>query len=380
MLLFACNEKEKRETNSQPVDRYNLSIANEPLIFAIDSTTPNHSPFLSLYTDSAGREYLAYLSRGKGQTGNIQFFTLANQQLAKRIPVAVEGPDGVGDMRGFYVRDLDNVYIAASSTLSLAHVNQEGRIKNKVNYAITSTGRSTFPTIVGLRNPVMIRQGELLLPMTTVGSWLQMTQAQLLEWPLCLAIDTGQNRVEYLAVTFPSDYWQVGRKDALYSNVQAGVNYVYAFLGDPHLYVTRDFKQVDKHLIGSRFFEEVPPQPKDMAVDSYVKHMWETPQFGNLLYDPYQEVYYWFTSLGEELPPGTALPTTGLFPPQVSIIIVGEDFKKLGEVKLPRNRFAINNAFVAKAGLYLSDNHPQNPQAREDALSFTRLDLVKIDQ
>jgi hypothetical protein len=216
--------------------------------------------------------------------------------------------------------------------------------------------------------------------MTTVGSWRQMTQAQLLEWPLCLAIDTTQDQVEYLPITFPKDYWQRGKVDALYSNAQAGDNYVYAFLGDPHLYVTRDFKQVDKHLIGSRLFEQVPPQPKDMAVDNYIKHMWETPQFGNLLYDPYRQVYYWFTSLGEELPPGTALPTTGLFPPQVSIIIVGKDFKKLGEVKLPRNRFAINNAFVAKAGLYLSDNHPQNPQAREDALSFTRLDLIKIDQ
>jgi len=45
-----------------------------------------------------------------------------------------------------------------------------------------------------------------------------------------------------------------GKKDPVFSQVQVGDRYVYAFLGDPHLYVTRDFQQVEKHLVGSQFF------------------------------------------------------------------------------------------------------------------------------
>jgi len=108
--------------------------------------------------------------------------------------------------------------------------------------------------------------------------------------------------------------------------------------------------------------------------------MTKSPQFGKLLHDPHRKVYYWFTSLGEEAAPGADLMKLGPFLALVSIIIVGEDFAKLGEVKLPRNRFAIRNSFVAKDGLYLSDNHSLNPEAREDALSFTRLELAAPDQ
>ena len=164
------------ETNSNSLaNRYTLAITDQRLTLAIDSTTPNHVPFLSLYTDPAGQEHLACLSPAKGQQGHTLIFSLASQLLAKRIPFAVEGPDGLGQVSGFYLRDRDQVYVASSSLLAISLVDQSGRVKQRINYGKTNDGQATFPAIVSPNNPMMTGPGRLLLPVLPDGNWTFMT-------------------------------------------------------------------------------------------------------------------------------------------------------------------------------------------------------------
>jgi hypothetical protein len=65
------------------------------------------------------------------------------------------------------------------------------------------------------------------------------------------------------------------------------------------------------------------------------------------------------------------------YPPLASIIIIDKNFRKIGELKLPQNKFLVSNAFVAKEGLYISNNHPENPQMQDNKLSFTLFELAK---
>jgi len=44
---------------------------------------------------------------------------------------------------------------------------------------------------------------------------------------------------------------------------------------------------------------------------------------------------------------------------------------------MPKNTFYEYLAFVNSDGLYISNNHPLNPNFSEDVLSFTLFELVK---
>jgi Domain of unknown function (DUF4221) len=370
LLALACSPSDTQKTSdNQPV----LVITDRQLTFPLDSNTANHTDFLSLYTDPAGREYLAYASKDK-QQNRILFYALAEQKLAQVLTLATEGPDGVGKMRGFYVKDMDNVYVASRSTLFIALVGRDGRIKQKFSYQKTDTGEGPFPANVRLGNLSFVG-GRLLLPMLPDGNWTYMTQADLDQKPICLAIDTASKSVAYLPFTFPKDYWRAGKLDAIYRKVKVGDQFVYAFLGDHHLYATPDHQQVAKHLAQSQFIDKLAVYPKDMDMDSYLRYMSENSFYGPLLHDPYRKVFYRFVHLGDEVQKGEDLAKRGQFPPLVSIVVLDEGFKVLGEVKLPRRRFATNNAFVARDGLYLSDAHPDNPALKENALTFT---LIKL--
>jgi hypothetical protein len=54
-------------------------------------------------------------------------------------------------------------------------------------------------------------------------------------------------------------------------------------------------------------------------------------------------------------------------------LIFDENFKKLGEYDLPNNRFFVIDHFVAPDGLYISENHPENPELNEDILRFRKI-------
>jgi len=105
--------------------------------------------------------------------------------------------------------------------------------------------------------------------------------------------------------------------------------------------------------------------------------MCKTSFYDYILYDEHRKVYYRFVKLGIESSPQDDLEKLSSFPPLVSIIIIDDNFRKVGEVELPKGKFLFSNAFVGEEGLYISNNHPSNPEMQDDKLSFTLFELVK---
>jgi hypothetical protein len=184
--------------------------------------------------------------------------------------------------------------------------------------------------------------------------------------------------VRYLPFTLPNDYWHEGKKDPVFSRVKAKNKFIYSFLGDNHLYITQDHSKFDKYFAGSQFFEKTNPYPKNKSsVIDYMKYMCENSYYNYLIYDEYREVFYRFVNLAMEVTPKDDLEKLISYPPLASIIIIDKNFRKIGELKLPQNKFLVSNAFVAKEGLYISNNHPENPQMQDNKLSFTLFELAK---
>jgi hypothetical protein len=362
---------------SQDINEWQLGITDKKIVLAIDSLTINHTKALQLYTDSANQEYLCYANVHKSKN-QLLIFDLQKQTLSKRIDLATEGPHGVGSMSNFYLKDWATLYVTSYSTQFVGVVDEVGQLKHKINYSLTTQQEAVFPSITDYHNPILFEKDKILLPILPDGNWTYMSQADLDKKRICVQIDSKTKEVRYLPLTFPKDYWVEGKKDPIFSRVKAADNYVYSFLGDNHLYVTKDHKKTEKYFAGSAFFQKVAPHPKNMnQVEDYIRFMSQNAYYDYLMYDAYREVFYRFVSLGAELKPNDNIEQIAAYPPQVSIIIIDKNFKKIGETKLPPSRFLVSNAFVSKDGLYISENHPANPQSQDNYLIFNLLTLER---
>jgi hypothetical protein len=82
-------------------------------------------------------------------------------------------------------------------------------------------------------------------------------------------------------------------------------------------------------------------------------------------------VYYRLNLLPIESPKKMPDDGTLLLGKPVSIQIFDSLFNCIGETLLPINKVKIFDYFIASKGLYISNNHPDNPDFKEDSLNYT---------
>ncbi|MBN1338964.1 MAG: hypothetical protein JXA03_06560, partial [Bacteroidales bacterium] len=64
-------------------------------------------------------------------------------------------------------------------------------------------------------------------------------------------------------------------------------------------------------------------------------------------------------------------------PPAFGISVLDENFDVIDEIILPDNIYSQHKYFVAEEGLYLSADHPENPNLKENEWRFDVFNLSK---
>jgi hypothetical protein len=372
VLLVGCTNSTKK--NSPLKSEVELAITDHKIEVAIDSVSFNRADYLMLIKNK-GENVLCWLNRKKN---SIQFYNLANSELLQEIIAEKEGPQGIGTIQGFYVHSLDSVYVSSRQYSRVVLLNSQGEIRQVIDYRYSSDGTHIYPARIG-SNPlkrIEFWNNKMYLPGIAVGNWNTMTMEQLLSSRLCIEVDTLSKRVEFLPFTYPSDYWEEGKKEPIFSRIMEGGKFIYSFWGDHNIYVTDDHIGIARYPAGSRYFDKVNPYPKDMDMETYLRYICQTGKYGSIVYDAYRRVYYRFAFLPDSIQLGDDLNKKVQNPTNPTIIILNADFRVIGETQLPPGRFYLANFFITEDGLYLSENHPDNPHMSDDRISFTRLSLV----
>ena len=115
LLILACSTQEGQKT-------YALKETNEKLSFPIDSDTKNNFNTYSIYQDKDGKEYFTFQNY---ENNTIHFYDLKQQKPAFRITPPQEGSNGVGRTFGYYIRNLDSIYIFSYYKNALYRINKE---------------------------------------------------------------------------------------------------------------------------------------------------------------------------------------------------------------------------------------------------------------
>ncbi|KOF02616.1 hypothetical protein OB69_09815 [Roseivirga seohaensis subsp. aquiponti] len=367
-LIFSCG-------NSKPKDKPEASLVpSETINFPIDNSTSNVSSFLA-YHDNSEDGLLFSLNQ---QTNEIQAYSLNEQKLVYQHSYDIDGPKGVGEISAFHIVRFDSIIIFPANKNSVYKSNilkgsVEGlKYEPPLGYTNASFRPSAFPSNSALTN------GNLIVKTSFMGNPYLLSDDQMASTHLAYSIDLNSGRTTPLPHFFPKGYWG-DKKTYFRFSMSAGSKFVYSFFGDHNVYYSDSpNSKLTPVLAESKYFKKsIDRYPTDGSPEDRGMYPIVTPHYGNIIYDQYREVYYRFCFPAVEIQEGDNISQLLSFPKTFSILILDKDLSPVGETYFGKNaKLAPYNSFVGKDGLYISINHPENSENKEDFMSFKRFELI----
>lgn len=377
-LLASCGANNKSES-----DAYALKETSTQLQFPLDNKTSLLIKAMFPYTDASGKEYLTFQN---DKSPEILFYDVEKGCLDHKLELHPEGPNGVGLILGYHIKSDNEIYLTPLSRKEIIIVNSKGEILKKIPFEQTSEGdlltsnqsmTFTYTPLIFINNKIYLNQKP---------NRFYEPEELLRKSPVTVVLDTMKKEVYKGSFCFPEilpseDYGiKTLGTEFLYSRIYDGNQIVYSFWSDEKLYLTSKENTLIKTIpVNSKYLGKVKA-PGDRPVDvlKCIKMWSEVPLYGNLIYDPYREVYYRVAYPETEIESQENFGDIWQFGRKVfSIIILDKEFNVIGETLFPEYIYISTLMFVRKDGLYISNSHYKNPDFNEDILSFKKFELVK---
>lgn len=295
-----------------------------------------------------------------------------------------EGSNGVGKTLGYYIKNLDEIFVTSLLLPILYKVDGDARLLDKIDLRnCTDFPITTFPATSFNHRPILFIGDRMYLEQhfnRRLGK-----DDYLSKSPLALLFDTLSHTVaasdfKYPPIRKEMDYFEgktVG-VELNFSHECDGKRILYSFGSDEQIYEVSLEGQLRRKIPAkSRYVGDVsqlniPPANMKAAL----RKMSEVPLYGNLIYDKYRDVYYRVAYPETEVDPsldGGDLWQFGRS--RFSVMILDKDLQVIGETLLPDNIYISTLMFIREDGLYISDSHYLKPDFNEDVLGFRRFEL-----
>lgn len=366
--LISCSHEKSSASYT-----YNLEATGAIKSYELESDVRYDASYLYIFSDEKGREYLSFLNY---RTNQILFYDLSNCDFLFKIDLPVEGPDGVAQVTGFYIKDFDDIYISSSAYSGLIKVDTTCRIVQKIPYETTSTGYQVLPSYTPSSHPYIAP--------VIINNRIYITQNALERFhslddtPLSVMIDTVQKTCEGVPLTYGilTDK-ELQSNDVMFSRIFDGKEFVYSFYVNEDIIVTSiDHFDIKRIKVKSKYVDHPAEKQEDSEKGPQLNL--ELARYGDLIYDPYREVYYRFvypeTALDDSINWwGKAVYGRKKF----SVIILNKEFQIIGETLFPESIYNSYSFFVHKDGLYISRDYQMLYDQSEDYMTFELFNLVE---
>jgi hypothetical protein len=374
--LFACHSK-----NKEGVYEYNLVETDRHISFELDHETMYDFRYSWVFPGEDGREYFSFLNYRSNQ---ILFYDFSTQEFLFKIEMPREGANGVFPIMGYFISDFDHIYIASMSRIAgLIQIDTMERIVKEIPYGITAenyqVNDSFWPSSSHPHNTPVFIGNKLYITQKPYDS-----RTTGIDRPVSVAVDTANHTAEQFPFTFGEILTEqhfeksVGGKTD-FSREFDGRNFIYSFYGIEDIFVTSiDHQTIEKRNAKSRYIDELVFEPIVQDTEISARRNLEIAAYGDLLYDPYREVYYRFAYPETSLDPNKSYFKKSAFGrKKFSVIILDKNLNIIGETLFPESIFNSYVYFVHKNGLYISRDYQIGEDQTEDRLNYTCFELKK---
>ena len=363
-LLFGCNSADKSESQSE----IQLSITNtiKTLPLPIGVGHFNHA------FQSVEDQYLLFFDYKSFQ---VLIYSKEDGSLIKTIQLEQEGPNGIGKyVAGFFAKSLDEIYLTAG-TNTLFKIDGNGQILQKIQMDtgdLEKDGVSLFSNIFTIAN-----DGIYFAAFPMVFEWTSLSPEELTKIPNLLKFDSLAGSFTPVSY-FPEEFVGNNLNKAIFPILSLGPDQEPVInLNFRNLYQVKN-GEVQAH---SAAHSEFPEEPTTSSMSNMFEDMNEIMKMINnvdiytdLFYLPEQELLVRVAKF-EDIPENTADAT--FLASQWGLVFLDTDYKKVGEITLEPNQYNGQYIFGTKEGIWISTDHPENPELSEDFLRFQLIEVKK---
>ena len=367
-LFFSCGN-EKKNTNSYV---YDLETTEKNKTIALDSDVRYNAFYLYVFNDG-GKEYLAFLNY---RTNQILFYDFTKSEFLFKLNIESEGPDGVVQPTGLYIKDLDNIYVSSYAYAGLIKVDTTCRVVQKIPYGTTSEGYQVLPSYTPSSHPYIapvLIDDKMYITQPAVERFHALDKT-----PLSVTVDSVLKKCEGLPLTYSIlTKEELEANDTRFSRIFNGKEFIYSFYASEDIVVASvDHSDVKRVKVKSRYIDS--PTEKQELSEKGPKLNLELARYGDLIYDSYRDVYYRFAYPKTELEDNIQWWGKSVYGrKKFSVIILDKDFHVIGETLFPEAIYNSYVFFVHKDGLYISRDYQMLYGNSEDYMTFELFNLTE---
>lgn len=319
----------------------------------LDSITTQETSYMQLVDDST----LAFFNK---PTYDICLYNLNSRFMESRINLKREGPNAVNGIDAFYVAGKDSLWLYASWGRIIYLLDGTGILREKKeitedseksigshpHYSVSPFPTTTAPYIVTNGKHILQGMDGITLNGTLPGATL------IYNWEANKATTGNPYPSIYGEADKIQDNWDTFGYRETYYTLNPRHEIVTSFPASDSLYVySPDNGTTRGYYAGYSGKVNISPGvPSDP--DKKVRKFISQHQYSGILYDKFNHLYYRIIRLpGNE---NTDNVRKELSKKPVGIIILDDNFNKVGEYMLPDDRYYTMNAFVSTNGLHVN--------------------------
>jgi len=361
-------------------NKYTLKSSNDSINIKLGSSSTNRSNCIQ-FLESNDTDFLAVLT---GKSTSIELYNLNTRKLHNVIDFKNEGPDAFLNTCGFVMRNIDTLLVVGGAPQQVGMIDNRGKVLRRISFERDINGRKVNASNASLgMRPFIVGDSVYLIPyFNPYASSGILTSTSQENSPVNIAINfkTGESKVSSLKI--PSEL--IGEDITgihVWRTLGNSNCFVYSYSIIEGLFITHNHLSFDKLPIETNYKFKLKKNLSKYSSLSFNKGMqfyFSHDEVINIHYDVYRECYYIIVNQRiDEYKENTDYRLFGLYP-SFFIIILDKKFKHLGEVYFPDDTFNCQMMFVASEGLFISEDHVNNPTFSEDFMRFRLFTLEKI--
>jgi hypothetical protein len=327
--------------------------------------------FTIQYFRSDNTDFLAVLNRFNN---SIEFYDINENKLYKALVIPREGNNSFVGIKSFICKEYDSILLFSQSLPEVGIIDSGGNLLKRIKYDIrTSSLQSGERPFCISNNVYLIR----LYPAHESNGIL--TPAGQKNSSINLTVDLISGASKPSPLTYPEE---LTGQNVFVMHVQRVLGYdncfVYHFDLLNGLYVTADhltFKQVP--LETNYKLKNLDDFNPSSSMNNGLNDMLTRDRVQCMYYDPFRECYYITIRKREDDRIDNSSIKIKFLYPECYILILDKNLKHMGEVHFPEDTYSFQMCFVTEKGLYISEDHVNNPEFSDDYMRFRLFTLEK---
>ncbi len=363
LVLTCCKEEAKESIDSKKT----FAVSDKIKSFELPSEI-GHFNMQSFQDENSFLYFFDY------KTNWLLIYSLENDQLEKHLDFEMEGPNGLGgNVLAFYAENPDELYFSTGANTILKY-DGKGNLQEKLSLDT----RSLEEDGISLFSNIFIKNGNdfyfAAFPM--VFEWTTISPEELTKMPNLVKYNL--NEKEFLPMSyFPKEFVGTNLNKSIFPLLSKDPN------GSPminmnfrNIYHFKDGEIISSPAAHSKF-------PHDPPLSSSPNMFEDMPEIMRMV--SYTDIYTSLIYLAdldlivrvakfEDIPKDQFSPETHIAS-KWGLVFLDSEFNKIGELELEENQFNGTYIFGNQEGIWVSTDHPDNPELSEDFLKFRLIEV-----